>query len=98
MPESCYARHFLSVKKPAGRHERLAPRGVMAILHLRGGGPFSIMGRLFSPHRSRSTMTVQEKVENLLHVSRVVQPDPARKAALHIPDYDAEYRKSIENP
>jgi acetyl-CoA synthetase len=43
-------------------------------------------------------MTVQEKVENLLHGSRVVQPDPARKAALHIPDYDAEYRKSIENP
>ena len=43
-------------------------------------------------------MKVEEKVENLLHVDRVVQPDPQFKASTYIPDYESEYRKSIADP
>ncbi|TLY13974.1 MAG: acetate--CoA ligase [Nitrospirae bacterium] len=41
---------------------------------------------------------MDEKVDSLLRVGRVVQPTPETKAAAYIQDYEAAYRKSIADP
>src|SRR5437867_11710626 len=41
---------------------------------------------------------MEEKVDSLLRVGRVVQPTPATKAAAYIQDYESEYRRSIADP
>jgi acetyl-CoA synthetase len=41
---------------------------------------------------------VEEKLDSLMRVDRVVQPTPAVKSAAHVPDYEAEYRRSMADP
>jgi len=41
---------------------------------------------------------MEEKVDSLLRVGRVVQPTPETKAAAYIQDYEAAYKKSIADP
>src|SRR5581483_3792549 len=43
-------------------------------------------------------MSVGEKVENLLHSTRVIPPDSAFSSTTHIPDYETAYRRSIDDP
>ncbi|MBI4400401.1 MAG: AMP-binding protein, partial [Nitrospirae bacterium] len=41
---------------------------------------------------------MDEKLDSLLRVDRVVHPTPEVKAQAHIQDYEAEYRRSIADP
>ncbi len=41
---------------------------------------------------------MEEKIDSLLRVDRVVQPTPETKAAAYIQDYEAAYKKSIADP